>query len=170
MNKQTRRTRRLAHVAVAGVALASLVGSSTTVDATGRNSFHGRFSETADGQAVGYDIHGVAGMRVGHRGTVVWVVLTGLDPAKDYGSHLHNGSCASGGGGHYQDVEGGAVTPPNELWVTTSGTIVESNRHGVAFASGSASWTARTTGPMTTAQSVIVHEPGGVRIACANLR
>ncbi|MEZ5168620.1 MAG: hypothetical protein R2695_19875 [Acidimicrobiales bacterium] len=45
--------------------------------------------------------------------------IAGLDPAKTYGSHLHNGACATGGGGHYQDVEGGATVPPNELWLTS---------------------------------------------------
>jgi len=165
------RRRKLGRIGVAGIAIAALLGSSGTVDAGRLDSFRGRFQETAAGAAepLGYDIHGLAWMTVGRRGTTVRVLLTGLDPGKDYGSHLHNGTCADGGGGHYQDVEGGATTPPNELWLTTSGTIVEPNRAGVAYATGSATWKARTSGTQTTARSVVVHEPGGTRIACADL-
>ena len=171
MINPNQRMTNIARIGVAGVAIVALLASSGTVDATRRDSFHGRFNETAAGAAdpLGYDIHGVARMTTSKQGTVVWVLVTGLDPDKDYGSHLHNGSCADGGGGHYQNEEAGATSPPNELWVTTNGTTIEPNRHGMAFASGSASWTARTSGAMTTAQSVVVHEPGGARIACADL-
>jgi hypothetical protein len=161
---------RIGRIGVAGAAIAALLASSGTVDAHRRDSYHGRFNETAAGaDPLGYDIHGVARMTTSERGTVVWVVVTGLDPDKNYGSHLHNGTCADGGGGHYQNEEGGATSPPNELWVSTNGTTIEPNRHGIAFANGAAKWTARTSGAMTTAQSVVVHEPGGVRIACADL-
>jgi len=171
MQNRSQRMKDVARIAVTGAAVAALLASSGTVDARRRDSFHGRFSETAAGAAdpLGYDIHGVARMSTSKRGTVVWVLVTGLDPDKNYGSHLHNGTCADGGGGHYQDEEGGATSPPNELWVTTNGTTIEPNRHGVAFANGRASWRARTSGAVTTAQSVVVHEPGGIRIACADL-
>lgn len=165
------RTKNIGRIGVAAAAIAALLASSGTVDATRRDSFHGRFSETAAGAAdpLGYDIHGVARMTTSTRGTVLWILVTGLDPAKEYGSHLHNGTCADGGGGHYQNEEGGPTSPPNELWVTNGGTTIKPNRHGVAFANGSASWTARTSGVTTTAQSVVVHEPSGTRIACADL-
>ena len=171
MINPTRRMKTIGRIGVAGAAIAALLASSGTVDASRRESFHGRFSETAAGAAapLGYDIHGVARMTIGKGGTVVWAVVTGLDPQKVYSSHLHNGTCADGGGGHYQDQEGGATTPPNEIWVTNSGTTITPRRHGVALAHGSSSWAARRSGPMTTARSVVVHEPGGVRIACADL-
>ena len=170
MINPTRRMRTIGRIGVTGAAIAALVASSGTVDAGRRDSFHGRFSETAAGaDPLGYDIHGVARMTTGKRGTVVWVVVTGLDPGKVYGSHLHNGACADGGGGHYQNDPTGATTPPNELWVTNNGATIEPNRYGIAFAGGSAQWEARTSGTETTAQSVVVHEPGGARIACADL-
>jgi hypothetical protein len=171
MINPNQRMTNIARIGVAGVAIVALLASSGTVDATRRDSFHGRLNETAAGAAdpLGYDIHGVAKMTTSEQGTVVRVLVTGLDPDKNYGSHLHNGSCADGGGGHYQNEEGGATAPPNELWVTTNGTTMKPNRHGMAFARGTASWTARTSGAMTIAQSVVVHERGGLRIACADL-
>jgi hypothetical protein len=152
----------------AALAVAALA-SGGVATAGDHASYHGVFTETSTGSGLGYDLHGSAKMTVGSDGTVVTISVAGLDPVKDYGSHLHNGACASGGGGHYQDVEGGGTTPPNELWLTTSGAILEPNPGGVAHGSGSATWQARTSGEMTLARSVVVHEPGGARIACADL-
>ncbi len=135
-----------------------------------KSTLVGAFRETAGGSAAGYDINGTAEMVVRPSGTTVSIAVSGLDRTKVYGAHLHNGSCASGGGGHYQDAEGGAAAPPNELWVVTSGTVLEPGADGVANGSGSADWPARLTSTMTNARSVVIHEPGGVRIACADLR
>ncbi len=156
-------------IAIAAAAATALVP--TAVDAhRGADVFHGRFDETATGAGLGYDIVGAALMIVGPNGTRVHAVARGLDPATTYGSHLHNGSCASGGGGHYQDQEGGAVTPPNELWVTNVGAGLVPLPAGVAVGSGSAAWQARTSSTaQTNARSIVIHEPGGARIACADL-
>jgi hypothetical protein len=157
-------------VGVAAAAVALLVGSGGA-EAGGHTSYHGVFHETSAGAGLGYDIHGSAKMTIGSAGTVVKINVSGLDPAKTYGSHLHNGTCASGGLGHYQDTEGGAAIPPNELWLANSGLTLRSNPGGVAHATGSAVWIARTSAatPTTNARSVVVHEPGGTRIACVDL-
>ena len=134
-------------------------------------SLHGVFGETAQGADLGYDIHGSVKMTIGTSGTVVRVNVSGLDPAKAYGSHLHNGACADGGGGHYKDDETGAVTPPNELWLTSVGNVLVPNPGGVAHGEGSATWMARISSDSSNARSVVVHEPGsGARIACADLQ
>lgn len=152
------------------VVLALTLATATAASASHKAGYSGTFNETQAGADLGYDLHGSAKMMISPNGTIVRVHIAGLDPAKDYGSHLHNGTCASGGGGHYQDVEGGATVPPNELHITTSGTILESNPGGVAHARGSATWQARTSSTtQTNALSVVVHEPGGERIACADL-
>lgn len=172
---QPRRARRTMFVAAA--LAAGVTGVVTTGGAAAvppHESFHGVFQETATGAGLGYDISGSAKMTVGDDSTAVKVNVAGLDPAKTYGSHLHDGTCATGGGGHYQDVEGGAVTPPNELWLSSSdnpmGPLVP-NPGGVTHGAGSADWAARTDSPapVTNALSVVVHEPGGARIACADL-
>ena len=170
MHEQRGRTFR--RIGVAATAIALSAGTTGAADAGSQRSFHGVFRETAVGAGLGYDLNGSAKMTITSVGTVVKINVSGLDPDKDYASHLHNGTCASGGGGHYQHLEGGAVTPPNELWLTTSASIVESNPGGAAHATGSATWIARTTGSATTARSVVVHEPapGNPRIACADLR
>ena len=157
-------------IGVATAAVGLLVGAGAAT-AGGHTSYHGVFHETAAGAGLGYDIHGSAKMTSGQAGTVVKINVSGLDPATTYGSHLHNGTCASGGGGHYQDTVGGAVVPPNELWLANSGMTLRSNPGGVAQATGFATWTARTSAPTasTNARSVVVHAPGGARIACVDL-
>ncbi len=156
-------------VLVAGItgAIPSVAGAVTVTEGAG--SYRGVFTETTGGATAGYDISGKARMSVTATGTSAEIVVAGLDPTKAYGAHLHNGSCADGGGGHYQDVEGGAVTPPNELWLASSGTTLTASAGGVATGSGSATWQARIATPATNARSVVVHEPGGARIACADL-
>lgn len=148
------------------------MGMAATASAApeGAGSFHGVFTETATGAASGYDIHGSVAMRIDSDGTAVTVNVSGLDPDKVYGSHLHNGTCASGGGGHYQNVEGGSRIPPNELWISTSGDGLVPNPGGVAHGVGAATWMARVSSASTNARSVVVHAPGGARIACADLK
>ena len=165
-------SRRVAAVWAMGVVAVALAIAGTASAGDGRvGSFHGVFAETSDGSAAGYDIHGAARMTISTAGTAVKISVSGLDPDKLYGSHLHNGTCASGGGGHYQDVEGGVVVPPNELWMSTNGSGLVPNPGGVAHGGGSATWIARVSSPSTNARSVVVHEPGtGARIACADLR
>lgn len=165
--------RKAMRILTAGTLAGALIcGAGSAASAGGRVSFHGVFSETALGATppLHYDIHGSAKMTTGTAGTTVKINVSGLDPTKTYGSHLHNGSCASGGGGHYQDVEDGSTFPPNELWLTTGGGGLAPNRGGVAHGAGSATWQARTSSTtQTNALSVVVHELGGARIACADL-
>jgi hypothetical protein len=165
-------TRRVAKVVstAAVVAATMSIGGASPAAAGSAVSFHGVFAETSAGSSAGYDLHGSAKMTIGPSGTVVRVNVSGLDPHKVYGSHLHNGTCASGGGGHYQDVEGGATVPPNELWLSSGGVGLAPNPGGVAHGAGSAVWQARVASAATNARSVVVHEPGsGTRIACADL-
>ena len=168
-----RGTRVVRAVSVAGVVAMAASSFAVSPASAGKNtSLHGVFNETALGWGAGYDIHGSVKMTIGPAGTVVKVNVSGLDPAKEYGSHLHNGTCASGGGGHYQDVVSTTdVTPPNELWLSSRGeAVLVPNPGGVAHGAGAATWPARISSDSTNARSVVVHEPvTGVRIACADL-
>ena len=170
MSKQIRLSVKMS-IMVGVIALAGGVIGAGTVSAGKSASFHGTFNETSAGADLGYDIHGSAKMTIHSDSTAAKVNVSGLDPAKIYGSHLHNGTCASGGGGHYQDVVGPLATPPNELWLTNSGLTLVSNPGGVAHGAGTATWAARVvSATATNARSVVVHEPGGSRIACADLQ
>lgn len=158
------------------MAAAALLLSATPAGAGSSQSLHGTFEETVSGaNNFGYDIHGSAKMTVGDGTTTVKVSITGLDLDKTYGSHLHNGTCADGGGGHYQDAEGGSTTHGNELHLTSApATGLRANPGGVAHGGGSTEWEARLTSTtMTNARSIVVHEPGAApainRIACADL-
>ncbi len=169
----TRDNRVVRAVGVAAVgASAALAFGLSPASAGEGTSLHGVFDETDAGSTAGYDIHGSAKMTIGPAGTSVRVNVSGLDPEKVYGSHLHNGTCASGGGGHYQDVPSAVdVTPPNELWLSSAGAGLAPNPGGVGHGNGSATWTARISSGSTNARSVVVHEPGsGARIACADLQ
>ncbi len=160
----TRRRIRLRMVLVAVVAMISVFMVAAQADATGAEVTTGRIGTTAAGTAAGYDIKGVAVMvrlPVGDDGrTIVRVLVRGLDPTTSYGTHVHNASCASGGGGHYQHEVGGAVDPVNEIWP-----LVDTNRRGIGWGAASHSHWARPE-----AQSIVIHQPvTGIRIACADL-
>ncbi len=175
MNMYDKRGRRYITLIGAAFVAASFLAIAGPVSAAPAERFHGTFNETAVGQGLGYDIHGSAKMTVGSNYTAVKVNIAGLDAGTEYTSHLHNKACTEGdplGGGHYRDNPQGGDTPPNELWLTNHGEKLVANNGGVAHGSGSEGWAARTSSPSlsTNARSVIVHAPGGARIACADLQ
>jgi hypothetical protein len=123
---------------------------------------HGRFDTTQKGQVRGYDIRGHAVMiRTDVEGgrTVVVSVARGLEPNTTYGSHVHDAPCSTGGGGHYQHTVGGAVDDENEIWPT-----LHTNGRGVAVAKATHDHRARPD-----AQSIVIHDGDGARVACLDL-
>jgi len=103
---------------------------------------HARMVRTADGK------------------TIVTVHVEGLLPDTEYGSHVHKQACADGNAGtHYRFDPTGPALPPNEIWpeFTTNAAGVGNGRAVVDA----------TAGP--TAIAVVIHAPGGAKIACADL-
>jgi hypothetical protein len=93
--------------------------------------------------------------------TFVTLHVAGLAPGTTYASHVHKQACANGeADGHYRFDPAGAATPPNEIWPGPFTT----DEAGVGNANTIALGTA---GP--AAVSVVVHAPGGAKIACADL-
>ena len=93
--------------------------------------------------------------------TFVTVHVEGLAAGTTYASHVHKQACAVGeADGHYRFDPAGAATPPNEIWPGPFTT----NEAGIGNANTIADGTA---GP--AAVSVVVHAPGGAKIACADL-
>jgi hypothetical protein len=93
--------------------------------------------------------------------TIVSIHVEGLVPGTTYGSHVHAAACATGlADGHYKFDPAGAATPPNEIWPGP----FTANEAGIGNADTIADGTA---GP--TAVSVVIHAPGGAKIACADL-
>ncbi len=137
----------------------------------------GKFSTLPGGTQMGLRISGIAQITRTSDGTFVKIHVRGLEPGVTYAAHLHNAPCSAvnPGGGHYQNVPGGATTPPNELWLSSTGDPfagITANPGGVAHGTGSADWVARPE-----AQAVVVHAippggttAGGPKIACADLR
>jgi Cu-Zn family superoxide dismutase len=93
--------------------------------------------------------------------TFVTIHVEGLAAGTTYASHVHKQACADGeADGHYRFDPAGAATPPNEIWPGPFTT----DESGVGNANTIALGTA---GP--AAVSVVVHAPGGAKIACADL-
>jgi hypothetical protein len=112
--------------------------------------------------AAGLPISGRAQMvRTADGTTIVTIHVEGLLPNTTYASHVHAAACAVGDAdGHYKFDPAGAATPPNEIWPGPFTT----NDAGVGNANTIALGAA---GP--NAVSVVVHAPGGAKIACADL-
>jgi hypothetical protein len=93
--------------------------------------------------------------------TVVTIQVTGLGAGLTYGSHVHAQACADGlAGGHYRFDPAGAATPPNEIWPGPFTANEAGNGSGWTVADGTAG---------QSAVSVVIHAPGGAKIACADL-
>ncbi|MGK2851886.1 MAG: hypothetical protein ACSLFN_13360 [Candidatus Limnocylindrales bacterium] len=110
---------------------------------------------------AGMELAGRAQMvRTADGKTIVTVHVTGLSPDRTYGAHVHQQACGSGDAdGHYKFDPTGPAAPPNEIWpgFTTNAAGVGNGKATVDD----------TAGP--TAISVVIHAPGGAKIACADL-
>ncbi len=158
-------TTRLQHVIRRhGFVIASIIAALVIVvpaAASGAQVTRGAFHEFAVGAAQGMDISGHAQMiRTGSGRTIVSIHVEGLAVNTTYGSHVHKQACGVGeADGHYQYVPGAGVNDVNEIWpgFTTND-------------SGIGNGNARNDGiAASTAVSVVVHAPGGAKIACADL-
>lgn len=110
---------------------------------------------------AGLDLSGQAQMvRTADGKTIVYVQVEGLTANTTYASHVHKQACDGDADGHYRFDPAGAASPPNEIWL---GFVT--NDAGVG--NGRAEVDA-TAGP--GAVSVVVHAPGGAKIACADLQ
>lgn len=143
-----------------GLSLLLLVGV-TAVSAGNKVVTTGEFHTFATGLERGYDIGGQAMLvRSSNGRTQAHVKAWGLAADSSYPTHVHNAPCdVNNGGGHYQDMVGGPVDSVNEIWprVYTDGA-----GHGSGHASNN--FIARPE-----AQSVVIHDTDGARIACADL-
>jgi len=107
---------------------------------------------------------GIAGsatmVRTADGKTIVTVHAAGLAPDTTYGSHVHLQACANGNaGGHYRFDPSGPALPPNEIHLgfTTNAAGIGLGRAVVDASAG------------PTAVAVVIHAPGGAKIACADL-
>jgi Cu-Zn family superoxide dismutase len=143
----------LASLGVVGVS--ALSAAAATEPAVTRGDLH------AFAAGAGLALTGQAQMvRTADGKTIVTVHVEGLRPNTTYGSHVHQQACGVGDAdGHYRFDPAGAAAPPNEIWpgFTTNAAGVGNGR-AVAY---------DTAGP--GAVSVVVHAPGGAKIACADL-
>ena len=151
--------RRRAQLATALVALSIGAAFAPSVIAGGATVTRGELSAFATG--IGQPITGRAQMiRTADGKTIVSVHVEGLAPNTTYGSHVHQQACAVGeADGHYKFNPAGAAAPPNEIWPGFT-----TNESGVGNGNATVAGTAESN-----AVSVVVHAPGGAKIACADL-
>jgi hypothetical protein len=121
-----------------------------------------RGSMNAFATGFGLPITGNAQMiRTADGRTIVTVHVEGLNASTTYGSHVHQLPCGtSEADGHYKNDPAGPATPPNEIWPGFT-----TNDAGIGNGNATVGWTAGAT-----AVSVVVHAPGGAKIACADLQ
>ncbi len=149
----------------AGPRLASVLGTSlalglaSTALAGGAAVTRGDIHAFATG--LGQPITGRAEMiRTADGRTIVSVHVEGLAAGTTYGSHVHQLPCGtSDADGHYKNDPAGPAAPPNEIWPGFT-----TNSAGIGNGRATVGWTAGST-----AVSVVVHAPGGAKIACADL-
>lgn len=149
----------------AGLQVAGVVGTSLalllapSVLALGATTTRGEIQAFATG--IGLPITGRAQMvRTPDGKTIVSVHVEGLAANTAYGSHVHQLPCGTADAdGHYKNDPAGPAAPPNEIWPGFT-----TNDAGVGNGNAIVDWTAGAT-----AVSVVVHAPGGAKIACADL-
>jgi hypothetical protein len=154
------RRRAIGRWHIGGVAAASLaLVLAPSVLALGGPVTRGDIQAFAAG--TGMAISGRAQMlRTPDGKTIVSVHVEGLAANTTYGSHVHQLPCGtSDADGHYKHDPAGPATPPNEIWPGFT-----TNDAGVGNGNATVDWTAGAT-----AVSVVVHAPGGAKIACADL-
>ena len=124
----------------------------------------GEFMATAAGKALYGDaaIKGHALLTITPDGTSsVKLTVSGLKSDVQYPSHVHVGSCESGGGAHYLHTMTGQDVADNGLWP-----VFVTNTASVGMGSANNSFVVRND-----ARSVVIHEPvSNTRIACADLK
>lgn len=154
--KSRNRRRRIGALAVAGTLVLAFAPS-----ALGGEAVVTRGSVQAFAAGVGQPISGRAQMvRTADGKTIVSIRIEGLIANTTYGSHVHQLPCGSSDAdGHYKHDAAGPAAPPNEIWPGFT-----TNDAGVGNGNATVDWTAGEA-----AVSVVVHAPGGAKIACADL-
>ena len=156
----SRKTATIAIFTLSTLLTASLVPLSVSGN-QGAKITSGKFSTYAAGIDRAYDITGRAMMiRTPNGKTIVDIRVKNLFPNTSYMTHVHNLPCnVKNGGGHYQHEVGGAVDEINEIWP-----VFTTNAAGIGNGFAKNDFYARPD-----AQSIVVHDTDGARIACADL-
>jgi len=140
----------------AKIACADLTGSVTDY------TTEGEFFTTNDGWERGFSILGAAAMvRTLEGDTLVVTSVSGLDPETEYMSHVHREPCSTGGGAHYKlDPTEEETIEANEIWPGFT-TDADGSGGGDVVSEGHLA--------RPEAQSIVIHDSDGARIACADL-
>jgi hypothetical protein len=157
MNRWIRHGAIRATVTLAAIGMA--LGVASAVGASSAMVTRGDVHAFATGAGLG--IAGNAQMiRTADGKTIVTIQVEGLTANTAYGSHVHQQACGVGeADGHFKFDPAGPATPPNEIWPAFT-TNAAGKGNGFASVRG-------TAGP--NAVSVVIHAPGGAKIACADL-
>lgn len=166
-------TRIAAGAVVVTAATATLTAFTTHAPATAADD-QVRAAGPMTALGAGYDdaearVHAVT---TGSGRTVVTLHVSGLPGERVYGAHVHVGSCAQAGLGHYMHAGEAGATPDNEVWLD-----VAVNAAGHGSAQSVVDWTFRQDpAEGSVARSVVVHaQPtapngtAGQKLACLDV-
>jgi hypothetical protein len=121
----------------------------------------GKIRTTEAGAAAGLKISGKVTLTAGEKSSSIFVEARGL--AADvalYPAHVHNGTCADGGGTHYLLDPAAAAGEANEVWPS----LTNVNGSGTGIAN-----VPKLLRP--DAKSVVIHDPATkAKIACADIK
>ncbi|CAN5510259.1 hypothetical protein BH23ACT9_BH23ACT9_15030 [soil metagenome] len=153
--------------ALSDAVISDLMEVTGGVEGVGRGDrSHGNFRSTGTiapmpGAPAAYEgVTGTATMRRTLHGTTeVQVLVSGMPAGTTAPVHVHTGSCASGAGDHFMFTPGGGTTPPNEIHASFISDGVGVGR-GITTAFAIAG---------NDARSVVIHDPAGTKVACADL-
>jgi Cu-Zn family superoxide dismutase len=104
----------------------------------------------------------------GKHGTTVTLHVHGLEPNREFGSHVHILGCNDNkAGGHYRNDPAAPASPQNEIWLD-----FVTDAHGNGSAKATVDWTFRPDG----ANAVIIHTDhtassgaAGAKLACLDV-
>lgn len=143
----------------AGSLVVIVLALASTALADGAAVTRGEIRAFAAGSGLALDGHAQM-IRTSDGKTIVTVHVEGLAPDTAYGAHVHQAACGAGDAdGHFKFDPAGPAAPPNEIWPAFT-TNASGIGNGFAIAQETAG---------ANAVSVVVHAPGGAKIACADL-
>lgn len=103
----------------------------------------------------------------GDPGMTVKLTISGTEPNRMYGAHVHLLPCDVGAGGHYRNQADGGATATNEVWLDFM-----SDEKGAGAALATTSWQI----PAGEARSVVIHDhatgaggAAGAKLTCINV-
>jgi Cu-Zn family superoxide dismutase len=152
---------------VAGLPTTPALATGDTVQAAGPLvAFSNPYGDGRENPAAGGSA-GVHATATGNGRMIVTLHVNGVAPTRAFGAHVHVGTCAQKGLGHYMHDAAAGATPHNEVWLD-----LVTNAAGNGHSKAKAEWVVRPG----QAHSVVLHDrttdargAAGPKLACLDV-